>query len=359
MKGERLTNMYLPPEEGKPRPLELTDTDVRYKIVSVSKVYADCGKQRFKGLYDFENVEFQFGEIEQYIITGFIGSGRFSAAFSGVCRKTRQRVAIKTFRPVSVDYLKRELFFLKQVKGCPNVIQFIDLVRDPMSGAISHVCEFVKTSRHRNLYPTLTLDEVRYYVFQLLRTLNECHSRGIMHRDVKPDNLLIEHKERKIRLIDWGLAEVYFPKQQYPPYVGTLRYRAPELLLGYRYYDYSVDIWAAGVTLGEMLVRFPLFNAEFADEMIREISDLCTGSAILVYADKMGVDVCDAFLRAMPEFSFDGWHGLKEKARPEMCDPDAFDLLKRMLVVDHANRITAKEALAHPFFDPLRGTEDF
>lgn len=350
--------MYLPPEEGKPRPLELPDTEVRYKIVTTAKVYAESGRANFKGLREFENLEFQFGDIEQYIITGFIGSGRFSAAFSGICRKTRQRVAIKTFRPVSTDYLKRELFFLKQVKGCPNVIQFLDLVRDPLTGAISHVCEFVNTSRHRILYSKLTLEDVRHYTFQLLKTLNACHSLGIMHRDVKPDNLLIDHSERKIRLIDWGLAEVYFPKQQYPPYVGTLRYRAPEMLLGYRYYDYSVDIWAAGVTLGEMLVRYPFFNAEFQEEVIRGISEVCGGSAILVYADKMGLDICDAFLRAMPEFSFNEWPVIVEKMRPEMRDDSALDLLKRMLTVDHANRITAKDALQHPFFDPLRDSEE-
>jgi casein kinase II subunit alpha len=191
-------------------------------------------------------------------------------------------------------------------------------------------------------------------MFQLFRALDSCHSIGIMHRDVKPDNLLIDHTERKLRLIDWGLAEIYFPRQQYPPYVGTLRYRAPELTLNYRYYDYSVDIWAAGVTFGEMLVRYPFFEGDNANDVLRNVSDLVTSSRILEFAESYGIDVSDGFLRALSDRGFPGWIDIIKTIKPEMNDSQAVDLLKRLLTVQPAHRISAAEALAHPFFAPLR-----
>ncbi|KAH0795578.1 CMGC family protein kinase [Histomonas meleagridis] len=174
-----------------------------------------------------------------------------------------------------------------------------------------------------------------------------------MHRDIKPDNVLINHTQRELAIIDWGLAELYIPKRQYSPGVGTLRYKAPELLLGYLLYDYGVDIWAVGVTMGEMLIRYPFFQGRSHDEIIGEIADLLSGSSILVYADELGIEVCDAYLSAMPEYNFPKWGQMVSEMNPELRDNDALDLLKKLLTVDHMKRISAKEALQHQFFDKL------
>jgi casein kinase II subunit alpha len=212
--------MYIYKYDEAKRPLELPPGGPRYRVCATSRVYADSGKSRYPSLQDFDKVKLQFGDIDMYRVQRFVGSGRFSAVFRG--KSAGSEVAIKTYRPVSLDYLKRELFFLHAVRNCPNVIHYIDLVHDPVTGAISLVTEFVAADRGRKLYPTFQLEHVRYYMFQLFRALDACHSIGIMHRDVKPDNLLIDHSKRKLRLIDWGLAEIYFPGQQYPPYVRSL-----------------------------------------------------------------------------------------------------------------------------------------
>ena len=90
------------------------------------------------------------------------------------------------------------------------------------------------------------------------------------------------------------------------------------------------------------------------DDMVTEVSRLCGGSMLLEAAEKFGIHISDAFLNAIPECTFLGWEMLFKKARPEMQDEAAFDLLKKMLTVDHTLRITAKDAMEHRFFAPLK-----
>ena len=92
-----------------------------------------------------------------------------------------------------------------------NIIQLLDVVRDPQSKTPSLIFEFINNIDFKVLYPTLTDFDIRYYLLELLKALNFCHSQGIMHRDVKPHNVMIDHERRELRLIDWGLAEFYHP----------------------------------------------------------------------------------------------------------------------------------------------------
>ena len=81
------------------------------------------------------------------------------------------------------------------------------------------------------LYPTLTDLDIRYYIFELLKALEFCHSNGIMHRDVKPHNVTIDHEKRQLRLIDWALAELYHPEREYNVRVASRYFKGPELLV--------------------------------------------------------------------------------------------------------------------------------
>ena len=83
-------------------------------------------------------------------------------------------------------------------------------------------------------------------MFEILKALDYCHSMGIMHRDVKPHNVCIDHSTQKLRLIDWGLAEFYHPGQDYNVRVASRYFKGPELLVDYQYYDYSLDMWSLG-----------------------------------------------------------------------------------------------------------------
>ena len=114
-----------------------------------------------------------------------------------------------------------------------NIVNLIDVVRDSLTKTPAIITEFVDTgdTDFRKLYATFNDFDVRYYIFEILKALDFCHSKGIMHRDVKPHNIMIDHANRKLRLIDWGLAEFYHPGQEYNARVASRYFKGPELLV--------------------------------------------------------------------------------------------------------------------------------
>lgn len=107
----------------------------------------------------------------------------------------------------------------------------------------------------------LTLDDIRTFMFKIITGVHFAHSKGIMHRDIKIHNILVSMKTKEVKIIDWGLSEFYHPLFPYSLKVCTKFYRAPELLVGYQQYDYSLDMWCIGVLFAELLInKFPLIN---------------------------------------------------------------------------------------------------
>ena len=119
------------------------------------------------------------------------------------------------------ERIKREIKILENLRGGTNIITLQAVVKDPVSRIPSLIFEHVQDTYFRLLYPTLTDYDIRFYLYELLKALDYCHSMGIMHRDVKPNNVMIDHENRKLRLIDWGLAEFYHPGQEYNIHVAS------------------------------------------------------------------------------------------------------------------------------------------
>ncbi len=146
---------------------------------------------------------------DDYEIIKKIGRGKYSEVFAGMNVTNNSKCVIKILKPVKKKKIKREIKILQNLRGGKNIIQLLDVVFDSQSKTPSLIFEHVNNTDLKQLYPTFIDNDIRYYLFELLKALDFCHSSGIMHRDVKPHNVMIDHEKRELRLIDWGLAEFY------------------------------------------------------------------------------------------------------------------------------------------------------
>lgn len=127
------------------------------------------------------------------------GRGKYSEVFEGINVVNYQKCVIKVLKPVKKKKIKREIKILQNLSGGPNIVALLDVVRDSQSKTPSLIFENVDNTDFRTLYPRFVDYDVRYYIFELLKALDFCHSKGIMHRDVKPHNVMIDHAKRKVR----------------------------------------------------------------------------------------------------------------------------------------------------------------
>lgn len=111
----------------------------------------------------------------------------------------------------------------------------------------------------REFYDQMPHEDIKHYLMQLLQALDYAHSRGIMHRDVKPGNIMIDPVKREVKLIDWGLAEYFHMEKDYNVKVASREYKGPELLVNIRTYDYSLDVFSLGCVMANMIFKTGTF----------------------------------------------------------------------------------------------------
>ena len=192
----------------------------------------------------------------------------------------------------------------------------------------------------------LSPDLVKNYLYQILIAINFCHSKRILHRDLKPQNLLID-KNGIIKLADFGLARSFgIPIKTLTHEILTLWYRAPEILLGQKEYSTPVDIWSIGLIFYEMAHRRPLFSGDCEIDQIFRIFQMFGTPNENTWP---GVTKLPEFKLTFPRFKGKGLFSYNKN-----IDPIGLDLLNKMLQIDPCKRISAKQALQHPYFDELK-----
>jgi casein kinase II subunit alpha len=220
----------------------------------VPKFYSNVNRERPPEYSTFDFLQIQWNTPDDYQVHQKIGRGKYSEVFLGTKKSTNTKVVIKLLKPVKKKKIFREVKILQNLQNGPNIIKLLDIVRDPSSRTPALVFEHVNNTDYKTLFPTLNDFEIRFYIYEILKALDYCHSQGIMHRDIKPHNIMIDHSRRKVRVIDWGLAEFYFPGREYNVRVASRYYKGPELLVNDQLYNYSLDIWSLGAMLAAMVI---------------------------------------------------------------------------------------------------------
>lgn len=279
-----------------------------------------------------------------------LGEGTYGVVFKAIDKRTQEIVALKRIRldqeeegipPTSI----REISILKELKH-PSVVELKEVINS--QGKLTLVFEYLNTDLKKYLDSTnnmLSPNLVKSYAYQIIAGLCYCHCHRIIHRDMKPQNLLL-NKTGQIKLCDFGLARAFtIPLRNYTHEVVTLWYRAPEILLGSKFYSLPVDIWSTGAIIAEMVSKKPLFPGDSEiDELYRIFRVLGTPTE----ETWKGVSDLPTYSTSFPNF--------RKKKLSEIIgstDPLLIDLIEKMLVYDPAGRISAKDALDHPYFDDL------
>jgi len=325
------------------------------KPVNKARVYADANAQRGKDYSDYESLQVEWGSQDDYQIVRKVGRGKYSEVFEGIVMSTGNSCIIKVLKPVKKKKILREIKILQNLAGGPNIIHLLDVVSESVTETPCLIQEYVDNVDFKTLYPTLSDHDVRYYIYQLLRALDYCHSCGIMHRDVKPHNVMIDHRRRQLRLIDWGLAEFYTPGTMYNVRVASRYFKGPELLVDLQDYDYSLDMWSLGCMFaGIIFRREPFFRGKDNSDQLVKIVHVLGSDDFFSFVNKYGAPVDSRLLPVLQNCKRRSWSSYITPACQSRCTPDALALLDGLLVYDMPARLTAREAMDMPYFDLVR-----
>ena len=293
-------------------------------------------------------------ELEKYPRIEKVGEGTYGVVYKCQSKKTGEFVALKKIRLENEDEgipstAIREISILKQLKH-PNIVKLVDLIHGEKK--LYLVFEFMEHDLKKYLdkmNAPLPPQLVKSYLYQITSAIKYCHSKRILHRDLKPQNLLID-KNGVIKLADFGLARAFgIPIKTLTHEILTLWYRAPEILLGQKEYSTPVDIWSIGLIFYEMAHRKPLFAGDSEIDQIFKIFQMYGTPNERTWP---GITKLPEFKLTFPQFKGKGIEHYNKN-----LDKDGLDLLSKMLQLDPCKRISAKQALQHPYFDDLDKTQ--
>lgn len=320
-------------------------------IYSVAKVYPEASSKRPKEYWDYANHVVKWGSVSNYEIIRKIGRGKYSEVFIGTNTINQSLCVIKVLKPVKVKKIYREIKTLQNLTGGPNIIALYDVVHDPKLKVPALVFEYVKNVEFRQLYPTFTIPDIQYYFIQLLTALDYCHSMGIIHRDVKPQNVMIDPVQRKLKLIDWGLAEFYHPGINLNVRVASRYHKGPELLVNLQQYDYSLDLWSVGAMFAAIIFKKEHFfiGTSNVDQLV-VITKVLGSESLFRYLNKYNLPLPKEYDGLIGDFPRKPWIDFVHHNNKKHATSEAIDLIDSLLRYDHQERLTAKEAMEHPFF---------
>uniref|UniRef100_W8C918 Protein kinase shaggy n=1 Tax=Ceratitis capitata TaxID=7213 RepID=W8C918_CERCA len=289
-----------------------------------------------------------------YTDTKVIGNGSFGVVFQAKLCDTGELVAIKK---VLQDrrFKNRELQIMRKLEHC-NIVKllyffyssgekrdevFLNLVLEYIPETVYKVArQYAKTKQ------TIPINFIRLYMYQLFRSLAYIHSLGICHRDIKPQNLLLDPETAVLKLCDFGSAKQLLHGEPNVSYICSRYYRAPELIFGAINYTTKIDVWSAGCVLAELLLGQPIFPGDSGVDQLVEVIKVL-GTPTREQIREMNPNYTEF---KFPQIKSHPWQKVFRIRTPT----EAINLVSQLLEYTPSARITPLKACAHPFFDELR-----
>ncbi|OZJ03112.1 Cyclin-dependent kinase 5 [Bifiguratus adelaidae] len=272
-----------------------------------------------------------------------LGEGTYGIVYKAQNRDTNEVVALKRIRLDNEEEgvpctAIREISLLKELKH-NNILRLYDVLHTEKK--LTLVFEYLDSDLKKFLdmyggdIDPITIKQLMY---QLLQGLAFCHEHRVLHRDLKPQNLLI-NKKGELKLGDFGLARAFgIPVRSYSHEVVTLWYRAPDVLMGSRQYSTSIDLWSAGCIFAEMASGRPLFPGSSISDQLQRIFKI------------LGTPTEDTW----PKRDYEMYKRIPLESVLPKLDPLGIDMLSRLLEYPPEKRISAENALSHPYFEDLK-----
>jgi casein kinase II subunit alpha len=380
------------------------------KIVkNISRIYARAISDQPRSLIDFINLKipiyyletkdekhYEKHDVNPYRLLDFIGQGSSGKVYRAEHKLSKKIVAIKIFfdncimqdgetkvrerdrEKIPPPHVQKEIKILNHLgKSTLRIIQLYDVFYTFNAGCkgtgsretLHMVFEYIPMSSNvfgnSKWLKRLSCSAVATYLYQLLKTLDYCHSKGIIHCDVKPDNIVLDSKENgnMLKLIDFGHSQFYWPDDEtYPSAtLGTVGYKAPEMLFKCPEIHYSVDVWSSGCVFLQMLfpeqARRFFCSSSHGDNsgQIGKLNEKFGTVVIENFCSKYGL--CFFKLKYCSSKSWTEFLNLPSTPLDDVDDNindssiiDAMDLLNKLLEIDPIRRITCAEALKHNYF---------
>lgn len=292
--------------------------------------------------------------MEQYPKLEKIGEGTYGIVYKARDSETGNLVALKKIRLETEaegvpSTAIREITVLKELEH-PHIVKLLDVVH--VDKKIYLVFEYLTQDLKKLLdspgnHSGLSEKEVKSYLSQMLKGIAYCHSHRVLHRDMKPQNLLV-NANGLLKIADFGLARAFgLPLRNYTHEVVTLWYKAPEVLLGSKYYTTAVDVWSIGCIFAEMLKgRTALFPGDSEiDQLFRIFRTMGTPDETIWPG-----------VQQLPDFkpSFPKWQGTSFEQLFPKLDCDGVNLLMKLMMYDPSKRLSARQALTHSYFSGFK-----
>ena len=287
-----------------------------------------------------------------------IGHGAFGKVLLAVIKETGEKVAIKK---VFQDrrYKNRELpimcelhhpnivelksYYITEAEKCKKDEFFLNCIMEYVPQTLSSLIS--QNRKRQEIFDSIIL---KLYSFQMLKCIGYLHSLGICHRDIKPQNILINPKDYTLKLCDFGCAKHLVESEPNIAYICSRYYRPPELIVGATKYTTQVDVWSMGCVIAEIVLNRPIFPGKSATDQLIEIMKVLGTPTNEQLKTMNGKLKSNENIKKIPKKE---WN---EVFKGKINDNIYFDLISNLLVYEPKKRFSPYQALCHPYFDELK-----